>query len=375
MYFNYTGGWPPKPMTKVAIDVRMISHSGIGTYVSHLVPRVVRAAQDLYFYLLGPVEKIREHGWEALENTGIVDIRSPIYSVGEQLELAWKLPGDASVVWSPHYNIPLLYRRKLLTTVHDVCHLAMPQFFKGIAKRSYAHFMFAAIRSRADRVICVSRFSAGELARFAGLSGDKITVIHPGVDHLWFCTGTSERLHPGPYLIAVGNLKPHKNITNLIAAFSLVQHKIPHDLIIVGKNYGFMSRDKQIDQHVATLSNRIVFTGQVTNERLRAYMRNAEALVFPSKYEGFGLPPLEAMACGCPAVVTNAASVPEACGDAALYFDPYDEVDIAEKILYILENPDVRNDFRRKGIDRARIFSWDDASEKTLLVLRDLIGI
>jgi glycosyltransferase involved in cell wall biosynthesis len=361
-------------MNKVAIDVRMLAHSGIGTYVSHLVPRVIRAAQDLNFYLLGPADKILERGWEAFDNAVIVDMRSPIYSVREQLEFVSIIPKDASTVWSPHYNIPLLYRGKLMVTVHDVCHLAMPQFFKGLAKQSYAHFMFRAVRRKADRVICVSRFTARELACYTGLSGDKIAVISPGVDEQWFCTEASKRPHPGPYVVAVGNLKPHKNFANLIAGLSLLQHKIPHDLIIIGKNYGFMTSGEEIGQHMTKLANRIVFTGHVTNEQLRAYVTHADALVFPSLYEGFGLPPLEAMACGCPVVASNAASLPEACGDAALYFDPYNAVDIAEKILYILESPSVRDDYRQRGIERARTFSWDATTRKTLSVLRDLLG-
>ena len=135
------------------------------------------------------------------------------------------------------------------------------------------------------------------------------------------------------YLLFVGNVKETKNIQRLISSFARVQWQIPHRLVIIGKNEGFITSDKSAAKGAEDLNARVTFTGSVSQEVLRKYMRGASGFVFPSLYEGFGLPPLEAMAAGIPVAASNTSAIPEVCGDCAIYFDPYDEHSIASALV------------------------------------------
>jgi len=141
-----------------------------------------------------------------------------------------------------------------------------------------------------------------------------------------------------------------------------VRDRIPHDLLIVGQREGFITPDEAVGAKALELGNRVHFTGHVDNATLQQCYAHADALVFPSLYEGFGLPPLEAMACGCPAAVSRAASLPEVCGDAALYFDPHNESDIAEKIERIVSDVELRSELVARGKERAHSFRWQDTA-------------
>lgn len=274
--------------------------------------------------------------------------------------------------WSPHYNFPVLWRKKLLATVHDVFHLANPRFVSGIHRRLYAQFMFRKLARRADAVLCVSSFTKKELFRLAGGRGDRMRMVHNGVDDFWFHPPEAERPHPRPYLLFVGNVKPHKNLGRLLQAFGLLKDKIPHDLVVVGKKEGFLTGDREVIRQAGVFGGRVQFTGLLEDEQLRRYYASADLLVFPSLYEGFGLPPLEAMACGTPVACSNAASLPEVCGEAALYFDPLQPQDMAGKVSKILSDPPLREELARKGLEQARSFSWERAATETARVLEEL---
>src|SRR5262249_25179314 len=157
-----------------------------------------------------------------------------------------------------------------------------------------------------------------------------------------------------------------KNLTRLLQAFRSITDRIPHHLVIAGQSEGFLTGDEKIAAEAASLKNRVHLTGALDQARLEQYMIHAEALVFPSLYEGFGLPPLEAMACGCPVLTSQAAALPEVCGDAALYADPYHVEDLAEKMVRITLDKAMRGELREKGLRRAHYFSWEKSAEATL---------
>ncbi len=360
-------------MRRIVIDVRMIGSSGIGTYVSNLVPLIIQDRMDLRFYLLGSKKAVQDKGWDQWSNVEVVNLTSRMYSLDEQLRLAAGIPRGADLFWSPHYNVPLLYRGKLLVTVHDVAHLALPRFFKGLHKRLYARVMFGAVRIKADRVLCDSEFTKNEMVRLVGIDADRVEVVGLGVDESWFHLKQGDSPRPRPYLIYLGNVKPHKNLSVLLRAFRLLLDRIQHDLVIVGETEGFVTGDRETMRVAGELSDRIVVTGRVTDQMVAQFVANADALVLPSLYEGFGLPPLEAMACGCPALVSTAGSLPEVCGDAALYFDPHDERDVSKKILSVLEDSKLRADLIERGKRRARRFSWLKTTEATLKVIDDML--
>ncbi|MEA2722437.1 MAG: hypothetical protein QOH59_208 [Gemmatimonadales bacterium] len=352
----------------------MIGASGIGTYLSELLPRLIAARPQIAFDLLGPVSALGNFAWTGAENVRIIDLDAPIYSAREQVALPWSIPRGTDLLWSPHYNIPLAWRGRLAVTVHDLAHLAVPEFVSGIHRRAYARFMFRSVARKADAIITVSNFTAGEFDRLVGLTGVRPEVIHSGVDRSWFEIPPSASPHPRPYLVYVGNVKPHKNLGRLLEAFGQLASRIHCDLLILGKNEGFLGGDTSVRGIADRVGPRVQLLGVLPQEMLRRYVRHAEALVLPSLYEGFGLPPLEAMACGCPAILSRMAALPEVCGDAAVYFNPLDPMSIADAIIRVLEEPGLRDTMRCRGLARARQFTWESSAGRTLAVLEKALA-
>ncbi|MGE0358914.1 MAG: glycosyltransferase family 4 protein [Burkholderiales bacterium] len=348
-------------------DARMLGHSGIGTYVANVLPRIA-ALRPGRVRAIGDPAALARLSWPDGAKPGVVDCRSPIFSLREQLELPRRIPADCEVLWSPQFNIPLAYRGRLVVTIHDVLHIALPQYMKGLHRRLYARTLLAAVRHKANRIICDSRFTADELGRLVGIRSARIDVIPIGVDESWFSANPGAR-PPRPYFVFVGNVKAHKNVVGLIRAFREVAPKLPHDLVIVGKKQGFITGDRSAEAMAAELGERVRFTGLVEDAEVKRCVAGAEALVLPSFYEGFGLPPLEAMACGCPTIVSAVASLPEVCGDAALYCDPHDAADIAARMIEVATDEALRAMLRAKGMERARRFTWDKCARETLQVL------
>ncbi len=361
-------------MATISIDLRMLYSSGIGTYSQNLVSTIIKEYPDIHFNLLGKIEELNRFPEFHNHNVNLIDCRSPIYSISEQIELIKKIPKNTTLFWSPHYNIPIRYREKLLVTIHDLFHLAMPQYVGGLHKRLYANFIFKTLLSKAAAILCVSDFTRSEIHRLAGHVRQQIHVIHIGVAEAWSQIKPIKNPHTKPFLLFVGNVKPHKNLRRLIQAFNLIKDTIDHDLVIIGKKEGFITGDDSVSKMALELRNRVHFTGYIEDNTLKQYFAHANALVFPSLYEGFGLPPLEAMACGCPVVVSNVASLPEVCGDAALYCDPMNPQDIADKIILLLNDDALRNNLRKKGIEQARKFTWEKCAEKTIEVINNLIN-
>jgi glycosyltransferase involved in cell wall biosynthesis len=183
---------------------------------------------------------------------------------------------------------------------------------------------------------------------------------------------------PNSFILFVGNVKPHKNIRGLMEAFKIVRQSglAEMRLVIVGKKEGFITADREtflmLDAD-AELRQNIQFTGYVESEDLPALYNHAALFVFPSFYEGFGLPPLEAMACGCPVVASKAASIPEVCGDAAYYVDPSNVESIAQGISEVLTNRHLREGLTAKGRERIKRFSWEQAAQEHIRVLDEVI--
>jgi glycosyltransferase involved in cell wall biosynthesis len=356
----------------IAVDARMIEASGIGTCVAEWLPRLIAARPDLDFALLGPAFVLRGLSWSQGSNVRVIGLDAPIYSVREQVALPLRVPDGTDLFWSPHYNIPLAWRGRLMVTIHDLAHIALPEFVGGAHRRAYARFMFRRISRSAAAIMTDSEFTRKEFERLVGVRRATPEVVHLGVDPGWFQIAPSPSPHPGPYLIYVGNVKPHKNLGRLLEAFGQLPSSVKCDLLIVGKNEGFLSEDPAVRQGALRLGARVQLLGAVSQGLLKRYVAHAQALVLPSLYEGFGLPPLEAMACGCPAIVSRTASLPEVCGDAVLYCDPLDSASIAEAMSRVLTEPELRETMRCRGLERARRFTWE-RSARALLNIFDRV--
>jgi glycosyltransferase involved in cell wall biosynthesis len=294
---------------------------------------------------------------------------------------------SCDIFWSPHYNIPLapIRAKKRLLTIHDVFHLAFIDQL-SFKQKIYARSVLNSAVKISDLIVTVSNFSKSEIVKYTKTGRGKITVIHNGIDTEKFRELDDAALipvkkkydMPEKFILFVGNVKPHKNLKRLLGAYEILIKKgiTDYDLVIVGKKEGFITGDSEVFSILnnnSILREKVLFAGYIDNSDLPAVYNLASLLVFPSLYEGFGLPPLEAMACGCPTVVSNAASLPEVCGDAAYYIDPYDIENMAEGMDRVLNDDTLRQDLIKKGFEREGLFSWGESSMEHLKIFDEIL--
>jgi glycosyltransferase involved in cell wall biosynthesis len=367
-------------MTKtVAIDARWLV-GGIGTYTENLLQGLGNRASGMEFHAitrLANVARVKEF----CSRVTVVDV--PIYTVIEQL-LIPRAARECDLLHVPHFNIPVLHRRPLVVSIMDVIHLRFPEYRNSLRSRMYGRPMLAAAARRSDHIITVSNYSKAQIREVLGTPESKISVIHCGVDSRFHQDGNSQNSRSaaevlgirGPYLLYVGNLKPHKNVVTLLRAFARLRtaDKIPHSLLIVGDDVRWK---RPILEECDGLGIRgsTVFAPYITPEVLPKIYAGADLLVMPSMVEGFGLPVLEAMACGTPVLSSNAASLPEVAGDAAVYFDPASDEELAWQILHILESSDLRESLRILGLQRVKKFSWQDSVRKHIEIYSQFSGV
>lgn len=325
----------------VCIDARLRAASGIGTLLRSVLD-ILRQERSIKLTLLckkGDEEELKSYGAHS------VVMKSPFYSMQEQLELSLKIP-VCSLFWSFHFNIPLLPIRaeKRMVTLCDVYHLAHLSSLT-LHQKIYAKLFINAAISKAHLLTTLSQFSKKQILTHAKHPPQTIEVAPPPFDF-----EPISGKNRGSYLLAVGNIKPHKNLSRLVQAYAQLKPKIP--LLLAGKIEGLRGGDKKllymIDQD-PFLKNSVHLLGEVDDRTLKQLYAEALLLIFPSIYEGFGYPPLEAMASGCPVVVSHAASIPEVCRDAAEYVDPFCIDSIARGIKRLLEDQARREELVRKG--------------------------
>jgi glycosyltransferase involved in cell wall biosynthesis len=289
--------------------------------------------------------------------------------VWEQLELARRAGGDLLLNLC---NTAPIAGQNMITTIYDASVFAVPEAYSRTFATWY-RILIPAIGRRSRRVITASQFSRNELQQHARIAPHMVAVISGSGDHILGVPpneGIIRRLglQPRRYILGVNSHSRHKNVAGFARAATLLD-RAEYDIVLAG------GVDKRIFRESTNLpESRLRMTGYVTDGELRALYENAACFVYPSFYEGFGLPPLEAMNCGCPVVVSRAASLPEVCGDAALYCDPGDPGDIARAIDQLLADAAVQDDFRRRSLERARSFSWKGAARAMLQHIEDVIG-
>ena len=359
-------------MKKLCIDLRWIDSSGVGMYIRGILPGLVERLGDVSIVCLGNRERMEEFAWSRAANVRLIDCRAGRYSLAEQVRLPLAIPSGTDLFFSPYYSIPLLYRGQLAVTVHDMSHRVVPEIIGNTSKRVYAQTMYRALRKRASVIFTVSNFSKSELLRLtSGPREDNILPTHLGISPEWYGAAQLPPLRSRPYFVYVGNIKPYKNLGRLVEAFLKIRDRVPHDLIVIGQSEGLITGESsEFFDRVRRAGERIILTGFVSPQELLSLVGHSQALIMPSLYEGFGLPPVEAMAAGVPVAVARAASLPEVCGDAALYFDPLQVEDIADKLVMIASDVDLQGQLRDRGLARSRLFTWRSCYEKTADGLR-----
>ncbi|MEP6546696.1 MAG: glycosyltransferase family 1 protein [Gammaproteobacteria bacterium] len=257
-------------------------------------------------------------------------------------------------------NSAPLFKKQQLAVVHDASFLVNPSHF-SLPYRTWYRFLTAELIRNASVIATVSKFSAAELMRFFGVRSRGIEVIYESGEHILRSAsdaGILSRLNlvGQRYVLAVGSRTLNKNFSAIVkAAESLVGMRVK--VVAAGGS------NSRVFAGAPLQADNLVLAGYVSNEELRALYENADCFVFPSFYEGFGLPPLEAMHCGCPVLVSRRGAIPEVCGEAAAYCDPESPSDIAQQLVRILSSSDLRSHMREAGYDRVKLFTWGRAAD------------
>lgn len=380
---------------KIAIDIRHLTHpqpSGVGLYTLHLIRAMARLAPDDEFVVFASGSKATLERLPVLSapNIHVARVAIPnrvLFTLltlpgGPSLESFLPTPVDAWLF--PDANI---IRTKLpyAVTVHDLSHELFPQF--STAKTRLRN-RFADVRNLAEHagvILAVSHSTARDLALRFGMSGDHIAVTPLGVGPQYSASrAPSDRnyqlgygLHT-PYILALSTLEPRKNLDGLIEAYSAFRAQSGKKIrLAIGGGKGWKYRHILDAAAASAFAHDITFLGYVHEKHKPALYRGASAFVFPSFYEGFGLPVLEAMACGTPVITSNTSSLPELVDDAGILVDPFNITDLTAAFIELLDTQGgdaLRAMFAKKGPERARQFHWDKTAVSTLDALRTLTG-
>ncbi len=355
---------------RIAIDGRKLRDYGIGTYVRNLLRQLSRqdtANQYVVFCQPADCDTIEALGPRF---RGVIETAGP-YSIREQFALPMALRREgAELFHAPHYVLPPLVPCRAVVTIHDCIHLRFPQYLPSKLGYAYARGQMWTATHQAARVITVSEASKRDILRYFRVPESRIEVIYNAIDDRFREEPPADQVArvreryrlTDPFVLYTGNIKPHKNLERLIEAFHLMRHDNPElshvQLLIIGDEISkYATLRRAVHRH--KLHKHVRFFGFVPDHTLAALYRLADVFVFPSLYEGFGLPPLEAMASGTPVITSNVSSLPEVVGDAALMIDPYEPAAIAEAMQRVLTDATLRADLRAKGLARAREFSWE----------------
>ncbi|NWG21480.1 MAG: glycosyltransferase family 4 protein [Chloroflexi bacterium] len=287
------------------------------------------------------------------------------------------------VVWFPHNVVALGVRTPAVVTIHDLLYFPAPE----VSRREYALldtlymrlFIPRSLR-RARRVIADSRWTATDIRRLVRIERDDVQVVPLAPGRLFGPQPESEQARvrqvyrlERPYFLFTGITSPRKNVRALIEAFAQINDAIPHDLVLVGGR-GYVNEPVDDLIRRTGLTGRVHCLGVVPRTDLPGLYSAADAFVFPSLYEGFGLPPLEAMACGCPVICSHATSLPEVVGNAALVFDPRDTTMLAHHMRAVVCDMALRERLKRQGLDRAAQFSYARSAGRLLALLEEAAG-
>lgn len=363
----------------LAIDARWLV-GGIGTYTRHLLEGLWKQGNGFAVHAITQsvhAEAVKR--W--CSRVTVVDV--PIYTMREQ----WAMPQAAKgcdLLHIPHYNAPLLCRGTVVASILDLIHITDDGYRGSIQSWLYARPMLNLVARRAAHIVAISEYSKAQIIDRLRVPASRVTAIHCGVGEEFQSADREEasqavrrelEIQP-PYVLYVGSLKPHKNVHCLLHAFALLQQRcdLPHELLILGE--GARWKSSLVEESVRLgIVGRTKFVPYAQQGLLPKIYAAADLLVMPSRIEGFGLPVLEAMACGTPVVCSRAASLPEVGGDAVVYFDTGNPEELAEAIERVLSSTELQRDLRAKGLARARQFTWEESTRKHVELYQRLLGV
>ncbi len=359
---------------RIGIDARMISMGGIGTYLKSLLAGLGKLGDDAEYVVF-----LQKRDMDSCAGLGSnfkrVVCVAPPYSLAEQMTLPRLLRRERlDLIHHPHYFAPFFGKTPMVATIHDLIHQLFPVLCPSPLHWRVSKWVIARTAQRARVILTVSEHTKRDIIEHVGVADEKIRVTYNALPPGWEDGRAPrpealERLGDTPYFLYVGNHKRHKNLPLLLDAFAdLLKETSGVRLVMTGERNSLES-----DLRFLGLGEEVVFLGQISLEALPSVYRSALALVFPSHYEGFGYPPLEAMACGVPPIVSDAASLPEVVGDAGLIVPRGDKDALRNAMLRVLREPGLRNVLVEKSKDRARFFHWEKLAAETLRAYHDAL--
>jgi glycosyltransferase involved in cell wall biosynthesis len=373
---------------KVAIDIRRMTEFGIGTYIRNVVRTLARLDRDSKYFLIGSPDKVAECGslppnfhavtLDGGDNTlkGTLDFRAIVRRLG------------CDLVHVPHlFWIPCGLSCPYVLTVHDLSEHMYGSRDLSSLRRSLHFYLTRRVLRRAARVIAVSQFTRNEIEKLFAIPDARIEVVYNAIDERFLhghATAADRELIAQrylvnyPFILYAGAIRPHKNVVRIIEAFSALKSELQKEqqfpdlkLIIIGDD---LSSHPRLRRTVVRsgVQNDVRFLGFVPIEVLRIFYDVAKIFVFPSLYEGFGLPPLEAMAHGTPVVASNTSSLPEVVGNAALLVNPENVFEIRRGLQRALLDPALRERMKQRGYEQAQRFSWTASVSRILEIYREV---
>ncbi len=290
--------------------------------------------------------------------------------------------GGVDVYFAPHFFRTAVKDAKLVLTFHDLSFEYYPEFFPFRKRLWHSLMNPRGMAQKADLILAVSKSTKEDLVNLYRIDQAKIKVVYPGIEEDLFCSGFApgeleavrRKYHlPEKFILFFGTIEPRKNLRGLIEAFEILKRQDGFDdfhLILAG-SLGWLYRPILARAKRSSFASRIHFPGFIENKDKRALYSLAKLFVYPAFFEGFGFPPLEAMACGIPVVCSNKSSLPEVVGEAAMMIDPYLTGELAETMKLVLKNEKFKNELVAKGFSRAKGFSWDKTAEQFLEILSE----
>ena len=376
---------------KIAIDIRRMTEFGIGTYTRNIVRALSRLDRQNKYFLIGSPEKVKEIG-PLPPNFHTIPLLEPDTSTKGYFEFRTILKRlGCDLVHIPHlFWLPRSLPCPYVMTVHDLLeHMSRSKGHSGF-RRSMHYQLTRRVLNGAARIIAVSKFSKSEVEQLFSIPSKRVEVIYNAIDERFLHGHASDAdrqliaeryLVTYPFLLYAGRISPHKNLIRIIEAFSALRGELEKEdlfpdlkLIIIGDD---LSGHPDLRRTVirSGVHNDVRFFGFVPIDVLRIFYDVANVFLFPSLYEGFGLPPLEAMAHGTPVVTSNTSSLPEVVGNAAVLVNPENVFEIMRATHRVLVDQALRSRLKQRGYDQAKRFSWEDSARRILKVYQEVAGV
>jgi len=375
---------------RIAIDIRRMYEFGLATYIRNVVRTLGRIGGANEYFLVGAATRFEQLG-ELPDNFNFLPLQNPEGAFATYLEMHKVLAANqVDLIHVPHtFWRPLITKAPFVITVHDLLDYMYRARTSNGVRREFHSYMTRQVMHHAARIFAVSNFTKRDVGRYFGVKPEKIEVVYNALDENFLrghSTPAEQAMIRGryqvdsPFLLYAGRISPHKNVARIIEAFSALKAELAKEgaypdlkLIIIGDE---VSKNPDIRRAVirSGMQHEVRFLGYVSIDVLRIFFDMAKVFVFPSLYEGFGLPPLEAMAHGTPVVASNTSSVPEVVGNAALMVNPENVFEISRALQRALCDQVLRERMKVAGVEQAQRFSWDASVRRMLGVYEQVVG-